>query len=152
MSLNRVIGCDNKIPWKIPEDFKWVRQNTIGQVIVMGRRTYESIGRPLPGRENIVISRTMEQVPGLTIFRSLDDVENLETDKEIWLFGGAQIYQQGLHRCSDLYLTIIQREVEGDAYFPKFEPPFHLNKIIRQESEFIIKHYINPNLSTESTG
>ena len=143
MSLNRVIGCDNKIPWKIPEDFKWVRQNTIGQVIVMGRKTYESIGRPLPGRENIVISRTMAPTPGLTVLRSLDEVENIETEKEIWLFGGAQIYQQGLPRCSDLYLTTIQKEVKGDAYFPNFEPPFQLKKVIRQEPEFIIQHYVN---------
>ncbi len=143
MSLNRVIGNKNTIPWKIPEDFKWVRQNTIGQVIVMGRRTYESIGRPLPGRENIVISRTMEQTTGITIFRSLDEVENLDTEKEIWLFGGAQIYQQGLARCSDLYLTIVQKEIEGDTFFPEFENDFHQEKIIRTEQEYIIKHYKN---------
>ncbi len=153
MSLNRIIGCDNKIPWNIPEDFKWVRQNTIGQVIVMGRKTYESIGRPLPGRENIVISRTMPPTPGITVLGSLDEVENIKTEKEIWLFGGAQIYQQGLPRCADLYLTIIQQEVKGDTHFPKFEPPFQLKKILRQQPEFIIKHYINldPIPATEST-
>lgn len=150
MSLNRVIGCDNKIPWKIPEDFKWVRQNTIGQVIVMGRRTFESIGRPLPGRENIVISGTLEEIPGITVFRSLDELEYFETEKEVWLFGGAEIYRQGLSRCSDLYLTIVQREVEGDAFFPEFEHLFRLKNLVRKEPEFIITHYINSSLSAET--
>ncbi len=151
MSLNRVIGDKNTIPWKIPEDFKWVRQNTIGQVIVMGRKTHESIGRPLPGRENIVISRTMPATSGITVLRNLDEVDKIETEKEIWLFGGAQIYGQGLPRCSDLYLTIIQQEVQGDAHFPPFEHLFQLKKILRQEPQYIIYHYTNPTASKKTS-
>ena len=146
MSLNRVIGCGNKIPWHIPEDFKWVKATTLGHVIVMGRKTFESIGRPLPHRENIVLSQQTLNIPGVTIIHSLTDLEGIDSEKEIWILGGAEIYRQTLPHCSDLYLSVIKREVEGDTFFPPFEDTFELKEIIREELEFRIEHYVNSSL------
>ncbi len=147
MSLNRVIGCGNKIPWHIPEDFKWVKENTLGHVIVMGRKTFESIGRPLPNRENIVLSQQTLKIPGVTIIHSFNELEGIESEKEIWILGGAEIYRQTLPHCSDLYLSVIKREVEGDTFFPPFEDTFELKEIIREEFEFRIEHYVNERLT-----
>ena len=146
MSLNRVIGCGNKIPWHIPEDFKWVKATTLGHVIVMGRKTFESIGRPLPHRENIVLSQQTLNILGVTIIHSLTDLEGIDSEKEIWILGGAEIYRQTLPHCSDLYLSVIKREVEGDTFFPPFEDTFELKEIIREELEFRIEHYVNSSL------
>ncbi len=146
MSLNRVIGCGNMIPWHIPEDFKWVKENTLGHVIVMGRKTFESIGRPLPRRENIVLSQQTLKIPGVTIIHNLNELEGIESEKEIWILGGAEIYRQTLPHCSDLYLSVIKREVEGDTFFPPFEDTFDLKEIIREELDFRIEHYVNSSL------
>jgi dihydrofolate reductase len=88
MSENRVIGNANKIPWHLPEDFKWVKACTQGQAIAMGRKTFESMGRPLPKRENIVISRTATEIPGCTVLPSLEALEQYETEADVWIFGG----------------------------------------------------------------
>ena len=144
MSLNRVIGKDGDIPWRIPEDWEWVKKTTRGHIIVMGRKTWESIGRPLPGRENVVISRTMEKdsVPGVKVIRDLSELDDFETDKEIWIFGGGEIYRQALPHCSEFYLTVVNRHVEGDTYFPPFEEDFSFKGFVRTEREFRIKHYV----------
>ena len=144
MSLNRVIGKGNRLPWHLPEELKWLRKITHGQVIVMGRKTFESMGRPMPDRENIVLTRSDIEIPGVRILRSLDDVEKLETDKEIWIFGGAEIYKQALPRCRDLYLTVVNQQiVDGDVFFPEFENDFELKEVSRREPEFTINHYVN---------
>ncbi len=146
MALNRVIGSDNKIPWHIPEDFKWVKETTTGQIVVMGRKTFESIGRALPNRENIVLSRSPLHFPEIKIIHGLNELERIPAGKEIWILGGAEIYRQTLPHCSDLYLTVIKREVEGDTVFPPFEDLFHLKEILREENEFRIEHYLNTHL------
>ena len=144
MSLNRVIGKDNRLPWHLPEELKWLRKITHGQVIVMGRKTFESMGRPMPDRENIVLTRSDIEIPGVRILRGLDEVEKIKTDKEIWIFGGAEIYRQALPQCSDLYLTVVNLQVEdGDVFFPEFENDFELKEVIRREPEFTINHYVN---------
>jgi len=143
MSLNRVIGAGNKIPWHLPEDFKWFKQTTTGHVIVMGRKTFESIGKPLPNRETIVLSRSQFQFPGVKTIRSLDELKSLAGDRQIFICGGAQIYAQALPLCSDLYLTLVKREVEGDTFFPPFEERFELVEEIHDAPEFKILHYRN---------
>src|ERR1041384_4405667 len=106
MSENRVIGNGNKIPWHLPEDFKWFKKMTTGNIVVMGRKTFESIGKPLPNRQTIVLSRCGFQHPGVRTAASLDEVAAMPTlTGELFLCGGAEIYAQGLSRCSDLYLT-----------------------------------------------
>ncbi len=141
MSLNRVIGAGNKIPWHLPEDFKWFKQLTTGHVIVMGRKTFESIGKPLPNRETIVLSRSHFSNPGVRTVASLEEVPALAGGRDIFICGGAQIYRQALPLCSDLYLTLVKREVEGDAFFPPFEDRFELVEEIRDTPEFKILHY-----------
>ncbi|HBU59289.1 MAG TPA: dihydrofolate reductase, partial [Verrucomicrobiales bacterium] len=124
MSLNRVIGKGLEIPWHIPEDFKWFKETTMGQVLVMGRRTFDSIGRALPGRETMVLTRGNFIHPEVTVIQSLDEVTPLLEGRTAFVAGGAQIYEQALPFCSDLFLTIVQREVEGDVFFPAFEDNF----------------------------
>jgi dihydrofolate reductase len=146
MSLNRVIGAGNKIPWSLPEDFKWFKQMTTGHVIVMGRKTFESIGRPLPNRTTVVLSRSRFEHPGVQTLQALDQLPALAGDRQVFICGGAQIYAQALPLCSDLYLTIVKREVEGDTFFPAFEDQFELADEIRDGLDFKILHYRNRRL------
>lgn len=141
MSLNRVIGNGNKIPWHLPEDFKWFKQLTTGHVIVMGRKTFESIGRPLPNRETIVLSRSHFSHPGVRTIADFAEINLANESREVFICGGAQIYAQTLPLCSDLFLTVVKREVEGDAFFPPFEDKFELAEELRDTPEFKILHY-----------
>ena len=143
MSLNRVIGSANTIPWHLPKDFEWFKQTTMGHVLVMGRKTFESIGRPLPGREMIVLTRSAEPIPGVRTIGNLDalDQENDFGGRTIFICGGAEVYAQALGQCSDLFLTLVKREVEGDAFFPEFEPMFDAGEMLRQSVDFEIRHY-----------
>jgi dihydrofolate reductase len=143
MSLNRVIGAGNQIPWHLPEDFKWFKQVTMGHVLVMGRKTFESIGRPLPGRETIVLSRSGWSHPGGRTVAGLDEVAPLLAGRRAFIAGGAEIYRQALPLCEDLYLTLVKREVAGDAFFPEFETQFELVEEVRDTPEFKILHYRN---------
>jgi dihydrofolate reductase len=144
MSLNRVIGYRNAIPWHLPEDFKWFKKMTTGQVIVMGRKTFQSIGKPLPNRTTIVLTRSTEAIPGVLMASDLDRIDLSApalTGREIFICGGAEVYAQALPRCSDLYLTLVQRTVQGDTYFPRFEGQFELAETILDTAEFKILHY-----------
>ena len=144
MSLNRVIGAGNRIPWYLPEDFKWFKQVTTGNVIVMGRKTFESIGRPLPNRTTIVLSRTLPAIPGVVTVRDLTSINPDAAEfagRQIFICGGAEVYRQALPLCSELLLTLVKREVEGDALFPPFEEEFELAETIRRTSQFDILRY-----------
>ena len=146
MSLNRVIGAGNKIPWHLPEDFKWFKATTTGHVLVMGRKTFESIGKPLPNRETIVLSRSSFSHPGVRTARSLEELPALVADRQAFICGGAQIYEQALPRCSDLFLTLVKRTFDGDVFFPPFEDAFELVEEARDTPEFKILHYRNRKL------
>jgi dihydrofolate reductase len=144
MSLNRVIGAGNKIPWHLPEDFKWFKKMTTGHVIVMGRKTFESIGKPLPNRTTIVLTRSLSAIPGVLTAPALTQIDLSDpavAGREIFICGGAQIYQQALPLCSDLYLTLVKREVKGDTFFPTFEDQFELREALAENPEFKILHY-----------
>jgi dihydrofolate reductase len=141
MSENRVIGRGLEIPWRLPEDFKWFKQTTLGHVLVMGRKTFESIGRPLPGRETIVLTRSAFSHPGVTTASTLEEVETQVGDRQAFIAGGAEIYRLALPRCSDLYLTLVKRTVEGDVFFPPFEDQFELVEEVRDTPDFKILHY-----------
>ncbi|PIE42578.1 MAG: type 3 dihydrofolate reductase [Gammaproteobacteria bacterium] len=125
---NRVIGVKNKLPWHLPEDLRYFKQVTMGRPIIMGRNTYESIGRPLPGRTNIVITRQADYAPqGVRVVHSLEQaielaesVALIDGATEAMIIGGAQIYEQALSLADRLYLTEVDAEVEGDAWFPEF--------------------------------
>jgi len=179
MSLNRVIGAGNKIPWHLPEDFKWFKKTTTGNVVIIGRKTFERLGKPLPNRINIVLSRhpgilkrefhglfgeawiargktavpppyqfELPKIGGVTaidlrIIKGFLKLSPMDSPLDYFICGGAQIYEQALPLCSDLYLTRVKREFEGDAFFPAFENRFEAVEEILDCAEFQIIHYRN---------
>ncbi len=183
MSLNRVIGHEGAIPWHLPEDFKWFKKLTLGGFVIMGRKTFASLGRPLPDRTNIVLTRAPRKLardpqfratfgPAIVggwvprigragyqlgfnrlgerdvwLVKSLPKLvaafERERPTREVFVIGGAQIYEQLLPHCTDLYLTIVEREVEGDALLPDFEDRFEAVKTVLRQPEFHVVHYRN---------
>ncbi|MBB1381988.1 type 3 dihydrofolate reductase [Shewanella sp. SR41-2] len=123
MANNRVIGKDNKMPWHLPEDLRHFKAMTLSKPVVMGRKTYESIGRPLPGRHNIVISRNSQlSIEGVTCVKNFDEAITVAGDcEEIVVIGGGQLYQQLLPQADVLYLTLIDVDVDGDTVFPAWD-------------------------------
>ncbi|SEB41713.1 dihydrofolate reductase [Pseudomonas saponiphila] len=129
LAQNRVIGVDNSMPWHLPGDFKFFKATTLGKPIIMGRKTWDSLGRPLPGRLNIVVSRQTGLVlEGAEVYPSLQAaVERAEEwaleqgASELMLIGGAQLYAQGLEQADRLYLTRVALNPAGDAWFPQFD-------------------------------
>lgn len=117
---NNVIGKDNQMLWHLPADLAWFRQNTTGKPVIMGRKTFESIGRPLPKRINIVLSRQPFEHEGVTWKDSLESaVDFVKDSEEIVLLGGGELFKQYLPKADKLYLTQIQAEIEGDTFFPE---------------------------------
>lgn len=151
MAHNRVIGRDNQLPWHLPEELKWFKQMTIHQVVIMGRRTYESIGRPLPQRETIVISRAGTTFPGTRTVRSLSQIRFQDDPREFFIIGGAQIFAEGLPLCSHLYLTTVHREVEGDVFFPPFEHLFVPAGVVKEHPDFTIQLFRNKTMPGNSS-
>jgi len=147
MAENRVIGNAGTIPWHLPEDFKFFKATTMGHAILMGRKTYASIGRPLPGRENIVLSRFMptESVPaGVTIIRSLDELKELENKlngRDLFVIGGEEIYRLLLPRVQELYVTKVPRSIDGDTRFPEFESQFDAVNKVLETNDFSVWKY-----------
>jgi dihydrofolate reductase len=121
VSENGVIGVDNKLPWYIPDDLKRFKKLTSGNVVIMGRKTYESLGKPLPNRLNIVISRNKDLViPGCLVFNNLSKaIKKAGSDKEIFIIGGGEIYRKGIILADKIYLTKVHQEVKGDTTFPE---------------------------------
>ena len=121
MDENRLIGANNDLPWHLPADLKRVKELTTGHSIILGRKNYESIGRPLPNRKNIVVSRNPSfDAPGCTVATSLDEALGVAEGDEIFIFGGATLYQQTLDRADRMYLTMIHATFAGDTFFPEF--------------------------------
>lgn len=129
MSNNRVIGVDNQLPWRIPEDLKHFKAKTLGKPVIMGRKTYESIGRPLPGRLNLVVTRNSNwsaegvQVylsPELAVDAALKHAAEQRLD-EVMIIGGAQLYQDLLPVVNKLYVTHVDVTIDGDAFFPEID-------------------------------
>jgi dihydrofolate reductase len=123
LARNRVIGIKNRLPWKLSDDLKRFKALTLGHHILMGRKTYESIGRPLPGRTTVIISRGgFPAAEGCIVAHSIDEaIAACGSDEEIFFVGGADLYRQALPMADRLYLTEIQADVEGDAWFPEFD-------------------------------
>lgn len=120
MSRNRVIGRGGAIPWHVPADLRRFRELTLGHTVIMGRRTFESIGRPLPGRRNIVVTGQNSYVreDALVVHSLGEAIESSEPDSELFICGGSEIYRQALPLCAKIYLTIVDLDIEGDRYFP----------------------------------
>ncbi|MDN3699425.1 type 3 dihydrofolate reductase [Vibrio sp. 03-59-1] len=123
MANERVIGKDNQMPWHLPADFAWFKRSTLGKPIVMGRKTYDSIGRPLPGRKNIVISRDPDlKIDGVVTVTSMEAAKEAAGDcAELMVIGGGSIYETYLNQADKLYLTFIDTDIEGgDTQFPEW--------------------------------
>ncbi|MBM7703205.1 dihydrofolate reductase [Metabacillus iocasae] len=124
MDKQRLIGKENDLPWRLPEDLKHFKRVTTGHTVVMGRKTFESIGKPLPSRTNVIVTHQEQYQPeGTTVVHSLDELEKLdrELNDELFVIGGATLYEQTLQLATRLYLTHIDEVFEGDTYFPEID-------------------------------
>lgn len=123
MSSNNVIGRNNDLPWRLPNDLKWFKENTLGKPIIMGRKNYESIGRVLPGRHSIIVTRDMNyDVENATVVHSMEDaLHAAQKTHEIMVIGGGEIYRQAFPLANKLYLTRVHAEIEGDVFFPDWD-------------------------------
>lgn len=144
MAENRTIGKENGLPWRLSEDLKYFKKVTMGHPIIMGRKTFDSIGRPLPGRRNIVVTRQQEwSHEGTDVVHDLGSAISLATQiaqadgmNQAMLIGGAELYTQAIASCSRLYLTEVHAKVEGDAHFPDFDiNDWQESSRIRHEAE-----------------
>ena len=125
MSNNQVIGINNDLPWSLKDDLAHFKKYTTGKIIVMGRKTFESIGRPLPNRDNFVISSTLNSVDGVSIFPSLDDAlaaaNAQNTHDEIAIIGGGYLFRDSINTFNKLVLTRVNCSIEGDVFYPKID-------------------------------
>lgn len=122
MSKNRVIGLNNQIPWHISADFKRVKQLTTGNTIIMGRKTFDSIGKALPNRTNIVLTQQENfDAPGCIVAKSLEEAFKLCRDELVFIFGGNSLYQKTLPIADEMYLTLVDADIAGDTYFPEWD-------------------------------
>ena len=123
MTADRVIGINKQMPWHLPDDLRRFREITMGKPILMGRRTHESIGRALPGRENIILTHdTRYEAEGCCVLHSMADAIRKAGDQEIMVIGGSTLYEAFLPYANRLYLTLVEGHFKGDTYFPAFDP------------------------------
>jgi len=127
ISKNNCIGKDNKIPWHIPEDFKYFKEKTMGHTVLMGQTTFQSIldyiGKPLPGRKSVVLTRDKNLIPpkDVRVFHSIDEAIEKLKNEEVFVCGGASIYKQMIDKVDTLYITHVDMEVDGDTFFPEID-------------------------------
>jgi len=144
MARNRVIGREGTIPWRISDELRWFKRATTGHTVLMGRKTWDSLGRPLPNRRNLVLTRGSE-IEGVTVVRDVETFEPAayaEPGTNVFVMGGAQIYAQLLPRCDELLLTLVPLEMEGDAFFPEFEGLFEYRETVLVHPEFEVLRYV----------
>lgn len=143
MAADRAIGIRQSIPWRLSEDMKLFRRLTMGHPILMGRKTWESLGRPLPGRQNIVLTRDAQfAAEGAVVIRDIAELSKLELpDNEVMVIGGAQIYALLLPHMSRLYVSAVQGEYEADTWFPPFEQYFTRRTLQEQFEGFDLVLY-----------
>ncbi len=146
MTPDRVIGKDGEIPWYIPEDMKHFKELTSGHTVLMGRKTFESLPEsytPLPDRNNIVVSTTMEEREGIDVCRSVEQgLEKAESyEGDLYVIGGESIYEQTLDVADKMFISVVDRKVDGDTYFPEFDKSNWMLENEKEFDEFILKKY-----------
>lgn len=144
MALNRAIGHEGRIPWHLPADLKFFKRTTLGHAVLMGRKTFDSLGRPLPGRENLVLSRQALDLPGGRHLASLDEIAEPADGRKLFVIGGAEIYRALLPRCEELLLTLVKLTPPADTFFPEFEARFTLAETLHEDGDMAIRRYVNP--------
>ena len=147
MSNNNVIGVNNKLPWQLKDDLEHFKKYTTGKIIIMGRKTFESIGRPLPNRQNFVISSILREVDGISIFQNLENAiiaakkynKDLDSAQEIAIIGGGYLFRDSINYFNKLVLTRVDCEIDGDVYYPKID----LKNWELESSENFLKSEVN---------
>ena len=139
-----VIGRGGDLPWRLSADLKWFKKITLGHTILMGRKTWESLPGALPGRQNWVLSRTVEPQEGMAVFRSMDEVKLALTPAQtLFIIGGGEIYSMALPLCHELYISEVRQTVpDGDAFFPKFEDQFRPEEVLDDNPEFLLRRWV----------
>ena len=144
MDKNRVIGKNNKIPWHIAEEVKNFKKLTTGNTVIMGRKTFESIGKPLPKRNNIILSTSMSQIPGVDVCKTFDEgiIMAKSYGKDIFIIGGGTVYEQAIPLADKMFISYVKGEYDGDAFFPEFdEKEWHAEKK-EDHAEFELLVYV----------
>lgn len=141
MASNRVIGRNNRLPWHLPEELQHFRQNTLQQTLLMGRKTFESMGgRPLPQRTTYVLTHHIFSAEGIRVITDIAQIP--ATVKTVWVCGGASIYAQLLPICDELLLSVIFQTYDGDAFFPPFEHLFKKVDVVKKTEAFEIQRWV----------
>lgn len=141
VSRNNVIGVNNTIPWKIKEDMQMFKKLTTNNTIIMGRKTFESIGKPLPNRKNIVISSN--KINDVITYPSLKEALDNCKNEKVFLIGGSRIYEEGMNYVDKLYITLVNKSINGDTYFPFIDPRFVCkNKTILSEESVLLEYEV----------
>ena len=152
MADNKVIGSANKLPWYLPEDLRFFKKTTLGHALIMGRKTYESIGRPLPGREIIVLTHNKAALSyppsheALHIVQQWEEIPGIAPGKKLFLVGGAQLYAQALPWCHELFLTHVHTSPKGDTFFPEYTQWFGEGELLEQGKNYSIRHHLRRQL------
>jgi dihydrofolate reductase len=142
VSQNNVIGKKGDLPWRLPGELKWFKKITMGHVIVMGRKTWNSLPNALPGRENWVLSRSNVEGKGIQTFTEFNQIEKQAGNRTVFIIGGGEIYSAFLSYCSELYLTEVQQTIiGGDAFFPSYENDFQCIETLEENKDFILRKW-----------
>lgn len=145
MASNRIIGKAGQLPWHLPEDLKFFKELTSGNAVLMGRKTFESIGRPLPNRQNIILSKSLAIPPdGTTVVSCAEEIFSPELDLkgDLYVIGGAKVYESLMPQTSEIFLSYIHEEYSGDTSFPQFEEAFGNYAVIQKFDLFEVRHYV----------
>lgn len=143
---NGIIGREGKLPWHIPGDLKFFREATLGGTIIMGRKTFEGIGRPLPRRTNVILTRQAASLQdcwkGVTVLPDFEAIAEADLPSPLWIAGGTEVYRQALPQCAELWLTEVNLEPVGDATFPPFEDLFERVEKLHTEAAFEVWRWV----------
>lgn len=143
VSQNGVIGKQGDLPWRIPGELKWFKKITMGHVIVMGRKTWDSLPGALPGRENWILSRSKLSSENCRTFNSFEEIEKEAGDRTVFIIGGGEIYSSFISKCEELFITEVQQFIEdGDVFFPTFRNQFEFVENLEENEQFILGRWI----------
>ena len=142
IASNQAIGKNGDLPWRLPADLKWFKKITMGHAVIMGRKTWDSLPRPLPGRRNFVLSRTINQVAGMEVLNSFEEINQVVAGGVVFIIGGEQVYSQTLPICDELFLTEVATKVaDADAFFPNFRNNFTPVEILDECKDFTLRKW-----------
>jgi len=143
VSEDGVIGRNGDLPWRLSGDLQWFKKITMGHTILMGRKTWDSLPKALPGRENWVLSRRNLRSEGMRLFSSLKDVaEHLPDRQTLFVIGGGEVYRQALPLCHELYITQVHQKVpDGDAFFPEYQDQFEAVEVLDENEDFLLRRW-----------